>query len=144
MVPTWTTFVATFPHTPNGKLDRNRLPAPDLSVARVAYLAPQSELQQQVAKIWQEVLHVDQVGLADNFFDLGGHSLLATQVTVRLREQLKLETAVKALFTTHDLQTYCAEIAGAQPHTQAVNDALAKSLEALKRLSAEDLENLIS
>ncbi|MHB0780615.1 non-ribosomal peptide synthetase [Pseudomonas putida] len=144
MVPTWTTFVATFPHTPNGKLDRNRLPAPDLSVARVAYLAPQSELQQQVAQIWQEVLHVDQVGLADNFFDLGGHSLLATQVTVRLREQLKLETAVKALFTTHDLQTYCAEIAGAQPHTQAVNDALAKSLEALKRLSAEDLENLIS
>ena len=54
------------------------------------YVAPETEMQQTIAKVWQELLGIDQVGIYDNFFDLGGHSLLATQVLARLEKKLAL------------------------------------------------------
>ncbi|MBV6286778.1 phosphopantetheine-binding protein, partial [Pseudomonas aegrilactucae] len=106
--------------------------------------APQSELQQRIAGIWQQVLGCERVGLADSFFELGGHSLLATQVIVRLREQLGLEVPLRELFVADDLAAFSASVAALQQSSQPVEDELAKSLAALKRLSAEELEKLIS
>ncbi|VFT63036.1 protein PvdJ [Pseudomonas aeruginosa] len=80
MVPSHLLFLARMPLTPNGKLDRKGLPQPDASLLQQVYVAPRSDLEQQVAGIWAEVLQLQQVGLDDNFFELGGHSLLATQV----------------------------------------------------------------
>ena len=91
MVPSHLLFLARMPLTPNGKLDRKGLPQPDASLLQQVYVAPRSDLEQQVAGIWAEVLQLQQVGLDDNFFELGGHSLLATQVIGRLRERLHLE-----------------------------------------------------
>jgi len=54
------------------------------------YAAPETEMQQTIAEVWQELLGIDQVGIYDNFFDLGGHSLLATQVLARLEKKLTL------------------------------------------------------
>jgi acyl transferase domain-containing protein/acyl carrier protein len=54
------------------------------------YVAPETEMQQTIAEIWQELLGIDQVGIYDNFFDLGGHSLLATQVMAQLEKKLGL------------------------------------------------------
>ncbi|WP_409303581.1 phosphopantetheine-binding protein, partial [Pseudomonas sp. KCJK8993] len=129
---------------PNGKLDRKALPKPDANLQARDYVAPQSPLEQQVAQIWAQVLEVQRVGLKDNFFELGGHSLLATQVVVRLREQLHSEIDVKSIFTTPTLAEFCAHVAAQQTNISPVQDALAKSLEALKRLSAEDLDKLTS
>jgi hypothetical protein len=79
----------TFPLTPNGKLDRNALPAPDQnSVVRRGYQAPVGEVETAIAQIWQGLLGLSRVGRHDNFFELGGHSLLV----------LKLLAAIKAKF----------------------------------------------
>jgi len=144
MVPAQWVLLEQMPLSPNGKLDRKALPKADASLMAREYIAPQSELEQQVAAIWAEVLHVQRVGLHDNFFELGGHSLLATQVVVRLRERLHAEFDVKSIFTAPTLADFSAYVAAQQTNNSPVQDALAKSLEALKRLSAEDLDKLIS
>ncbi|WP_409261972.1 AMP-binding enzyme, partial [Pseudomonas putida] len=72
MVPSQWVLLERMPLSPNGKLDRKALPKPELGQSRREYLAPQSELEQRLAAIWQEVLKVEQVGLNDNFFELGG------------------------------------------------------------------------
>ncbi|KAB0511213.1 non-ribosomal peptide synthetase [Pseudomonas extremorientalis] len=144
MVPAQWVLLEHLPLSPNGKLDRKALPKVDANLQAREYVAPHSELEQQIAATWAEVLDVDRVGLHDNFFELGGHSLLATQVVVRLREQLHAEFDVKSIFTTPTLADFTAYVAAQQTNNSPVQDALAKSLEALKRLSAEDLDKLIS
>lgn len=144
MVPAHILFIAQFPLTPNGKLDRKALPALDTQSAKKDFVAPASELQRSVAAIWQDLLKSESIGLADNFFELGGHSLLAAQVAHRLREQLQLDISIKSLFIAENLGEFCEMVQAAQPEARSVEDALTKSLEALKRLSASDIENLIS
>ena len=87
MVPADVVFLDALPHTPNGKIDRNRLPAP--GERRTAeYLAPGTELERQVTEALADVLRVERVGLDDNFFESGGNSLLAVQARIRLRPVL--------------------------------------------------------
>ncbi|KRP71473.1 pyoverdine sidechain peptide synthetase [Pseudomonas paralactis] len=144
MVPAQWVLLEQMPLSPNGKLDRKALPKVDANLQAREYVAPRSEQEQRIAAIWAQVLEVDRVGLNDNFFELGGHSLLATQVVVRLREQLHAEFDVKSIFTAPTLADFSAHVATKQANNLPVQDALAKSLEALKRLSAEDLDKLIS
>ncbi|MFV9652959.1 non-ribosomal peptide synthase/polyketide synthase [Pseudomonas citrulli] len=106
MVPTYFMFLAQMPLTPNGKLDRKGLPQPDASLLQQAYVAPQSELEQQLATIWAEVLRLPQVGLNDNFFEVGGHSLLAIQITSRVQAELGLEVPLVEVFQTETLRAY--------------------------------------
>ena len=100
MVPSVFVLLDELPLTDNGKVDRDALPEPlDMLAARGAeYTAPQNELEQQIAQIWEEVLGLDGVGIHDNFFDLGGHSLMATQVVSRIREQLGIELPLSEIF----------------------------------------------
>lgn len=88
MVPSLFVELERFPQTPNGKIDRKALPAPDQVRARVQteYKAPENELEEQITDVWKEVLYLETVGTNDNFFDLGGHSLLVVQAHRRLRE----------------------------------------------------------
>ncbi|TDB40410.1 phosphopantetheine-binding protein, partial [Photorhabdus luminescens] len=84
--------------TPNGKLDRRALPAPDSdAVARQVYAAPEGETEIALAAIWCELLGVEQISRYDSFFALGGHSLLAVRMIERLRH-LGLTLAVRDLF----------------------------------------------
>nr|WP_283093963.1 non-ribosomal peptide synthetase [Pseudomonas sp. MWU12-2345] len=108
MVPTHLVLLDSLPLTANGKLDRKALPAPDRHVLQQAYIAPQREIEEQLAAIWAQVLKVEQVGLRDNFFELGGHSLLATQVIARARQELGLELSLRSLFETADLGGFAA------------------------------------
>ncbi|RMS27912.1 Pyoverdine sidechain peptide synthetase I, epsilon-Lys module, partial [Pseudomonas coronafaciens pv. garcae] len=71
-MPTHLLLLAQLPLTPSGKLDRKALPAPDSSQLQARYRAPHSEVEICLAGIWQEVLHAQQVGLDDHFFELGG------------------------------------------------------------------------
>jgi hypothetical protein len=89
MVPSAFVSLSALPQTPNGKIDRKALPAPDEQKARVRreYVAPASGLEETIAAVWREVLQLDSLGSEDNFFDLGGHSLLVVQVHRALRER---------------------------------------------------------
>ncbi|WP_408002914.1 phosphopantetheine-binding protein, partial [Pseudomonas meliae] len=111
MVPTHFIVLDKMPLTANGKLGRKALPAPDASQLQAIYIAPQGELEQQLAAIWADVLKVEQVGRSDNFFELGGHSLLATQVISRIRQQLDVELSLRDLFEARDLAAF-AQAAG--------------------------------
>ncbi|MBD2826377.1 non-ribosomal peptide synthetase, partial [Xenorhabdus sp. 5] len=86
MLPGAFVTLESFPFTPNGKLDRKALPAPDQSavVAR-DYEAPISEPEILLAQIWQELLGLEHVGRHDHFFELGGNSLMAVNLIERLR-----------------------------------------------------------
>jgi len=109
MVPAAWVVLERLPLTPNGKVDRKALPAPD-PFTQQAYVAPQSELEQQLAAIWQQVLGTPQVSLLDNFFELGGHSLLATQVTAQVQLQLGINVPLEKLFLAASLQDYAGSV----------------------------------
>ncbi|HEX2204129.1 MAG TPA: non-ribosomal peptide synthetase, partial [Longimicrobium sp.] len=90
MLPSAFVALEALPLTPNGKVDRRALPAPpsDRSAFANEYVAPRTETERAVARIWAEVLGFGEVGAEDGFFALGGHSLAATQVVSRVRETL--------------------------------------------------------
>ncbi|MHB2053507.1 amino acid adenylation domain-containing protein [Pseudomonas sp. VEM90] len=109
MVPAHWVFLERLPLTPNAKVDRKALPDP-VPHEQALYLAPQTELQQQLAEVWQQVLGVAQVGLEDNFFELGGHSLLATQVTAQLQLKLGANVPLEQLFMAASLRDYAEAV----------------------------------
>jgi aryl carrier-like protein len=98
----------SLPLTPNGKLDWKALSAPegDAYVVR-QYEAPQGAIEELLAGIWAELLHLERVGRHDNFFELGGHSLMAVTVVEQLaRDGLKAD--VRALFARPTLAELAA------------------------------------
>jgi hypothetical protein len=86
MVPAHFVWLERLPLTPNGKIDRKALPVPGGGAApsETLYVAPGNELEAVIAKVWQETLGRDKVGIDDNFFDIGGHSLLVVRMHRRL------------------------------------------------------------
>ena len=99
MAPAHFVNLKRFPLTPNGKIDRKALPAPDeVERSERKFVPPRNADEEQLAKIWTEVLKLENVGVEENFFDLGGHSLLAIQVIARVRDSFKLELPMAAFF----------------------------------------------
>jgi amino acid adenylation domain-containing protein len=98
MVPSAFVFLDVFPLTPNGKLDRKALPAPQNVGQSELCLLPRNETERTIGAIWQQVLHLEKVGIEDNFFDLGGHSLLLVQVHNKLERVLNKQILMMDLF----------------------------------------------
>lgn len=89
MLPGLLVSIDTLPLTPSGKLDRKALPIPssERPEISVAFRAPNTPLEEQLAAIWSDVLAVDLVGIDDNFFELGGNSILALQTIARMEAE---------------------------------------------------------
>jgi amino acid adenylation domain-containing protein/non-ribosomal peptide synthase protein (TIGR01720 family) len=83
MVPAVFTFLPAMPLTPNGKVDRRALPAPDRSAAVREYVAPRDDKEQFFCELWQELLDIKRIGINDDFFELGGDSLLVIRVVTK-------------------------------------------------------------
>ncbi|MBD1814765.1 non-ribosomal peptide synthetase [Microcoleus vaginatus DQ-U2] len=100
MVPSAFVVLESLPVTPNGKVDRLALPAPQPIKLEWAggYVAPQTSIEEVLVKIWAEVLGIKRVGIRDNFFELGGHSLLATQLVSRVRDAFAVELPLRRVF----------------------------------------------
>ncbi|WP_247263195.1 MULTISPECIES: non-ribosomal peptide synthetase [Pseudomonas] len=112
MVPAIYVLLEAMPLTPNGKLDRKALPTPDGdALIRRGYEAPQGETETTLARIWMQLLNVEQVGRHDHFFDLGGHSLLAVSLIERMR-QAGLSADVRVLFGQPTLAALAAAVGG--------------------------------
>ncbi|MFL6256007.1 MAG: non-ribosomal peptide synthetase, partial [Pyrinomonadaceae bacterium] len=138
MIPSAFVVLEKMPLTPNGKVDRRALPAPDSERPEtgVSYVAPRDRIEETVARIWQEVLGVERVGAHDNFFDLGGHSLLMVQVHSRLRETFRKEIAMVELFrhpTVGTLARHLADEPGHQTSFRKTYDRASRRREAANR-----------
>jgi amino acid adenylation domain-containing protein len=99
MVPAVFVVVDAFPLNLSGKVDRAALPEPRLEDApgRPEHSPASTAMEETVAGVWREVLHLDRVGMDDDFFDLGGHSLVATAMLARLREILGPQVSLSVL-----------------------------------------------
>ncbi|MBK7660398.1 MAG: hypothetical protein IPJ28_15270 [Betaproteobacteria bacterium] len=104
MIPAHFMAIDRVPLTPNGKVDRQRLPVPGVPAAR-ARVAPRTPTEEAIAGIWREVLGVDEVGVRDDFFELGGHSLVATRVLSRLGSSLNVDLPLRVLFQAPTVET---------------------------------------
>jgi amino acid adenylation domain-containing protein len=100
MVPSAYVVLDSLPLTPNGKVNRHLLPEVDAFNldTEQSYVAPGTCIEEELARIWGQILGKQQVGIYDNFFELGGHSLLATQLTSRIRDAFQVELSVRILF----------------------------------------------
>ncbi|QSX75473.1 amino acid adenylation domain-containing protein [Lysobacter arenosi] len=99
MIPQHIMFLEAIPLLPNGKIDRNSLPVPDMAVKLAGErVAPRNALERSIAQAMAQVLGVAEVGVDDDFFSLGGHSLLAAQLTSRINKELGISLSLRALF----------------------------------------------
>src|SRR6185295_6986666 len=103
MVPSAFVLLPELPLSPNGKLDRRALRAPEAVQSGKSYVAPRTPTEETLAAIWAQVLAVPRVGARDSFFELGGHSLLATQIVLRVNEEFDVHLTLRELYKAADL-----------------------------------------
>jgi amino acid adenylation domain-containing protein len=124
MVPSAFVTLHKFPLTPNGKLDRRALPAPDWD-AGTDYIQPRTDAERALAQIWTEVLGVKQVGINDNFFELGGDSLLSFRALSRICATFGVNLSARAVFDAPTVARL-ADLLPAAPradHTERITSA---------------------
>jgi amino acid adenylation domain-containing protein len=120
MIPAAFVTLAELPLTSSGKVDRKALPPPEWQSAEESHMAPRTPVEEVLAGIWAELLGLERVGAADDFFALGGHSLLATRVMSRLRTAFRVEMPLRDLFEAPKLADFANRVevalrAGAAP-----------------------------
>ena len=164
MVPAYFVLLASLPLNSSGKVNRPALPPPLESdiVREGGQQAPRTPLEEQLAAIWREVLHLEMIGVHDNFFSLGGHSLLATQVVSRIREIFAVEMPLHMLFEAPSIAAQAEYLQQAGQYQQQhdnpglyTNEPLSipvlergdgdveQLLEMLERLSPEEAQALL-
>ncbi len=138
MVPGWFVVLEKFPLTPNGKVDRKALPAPEAqqsSTKRADFVAPTSGLEAQLATLWQEILGLDRVGVDDNFFDVGGHSLLVVRMHRRIGALVEKPVSLTDLYRFPTIRSFSEWAAsdGANKLVESGADRGARRRDALLR-----------
>ncbi|HEX8907261.1 MAG TPA: amino acid adenylation domain-containing protein [Longimicrobiaceae bacterium] len=123
MVPQAFVFLERFPLTPSGKVDRRALPAAEAAAETAAYVEPRTPTERAVADVFGEVLGVERVGAADDFFSLGGHSLLAMHVWSHLEDRCGVGLPLRTLFE-HPVVRALAAAVDAAPRAEAAGAAV--------------------
>ena len=124
MLPQYLVELDAVPLTPNGKLDRKRLPTPTDSAgtARQDYRPPASDTEKTIAAIWQELLDVDRIDVRDNFVELGGHSLLALRAIARIERRTGRQISPVAIIGETLEQIAAPAEVGSDAPAQATNE----------------------
>ncbi len=125
MMPSDFIMLDRLPTTPNGKLDRKALPAPEESANRAGsdLIAPESELEQLIERVWTDVLRIERVGIDENFFDIGGHSLLIVQTHRKLREVCSRPVSLTDLYRFPTIRHLAEFLSGDDDSQQTTADS---------------------
>lgn len=111
LIPATFITLDAFPHRRDGDIDRAALPSPDSKLlGKRRYEAPQGPVERAIARIWQELLDLRDIGRHDHFFELGGHSTLGLQLVYRLRQTMDLDIALRELFLEPTLRGFSASV----------------------------------
>ncbi|MBI1995560.1 MAG: non-ribosomal peptide synthetase [Deltaproteobacteria bacterium] len=145
IVPTAFVFLDALPLTKDLKVDYQSLPQPGQQRPSLPndYVAPQTVLEQRVARIWSEVLEIDPVGVTDSFFDLGGDSLRAARIVSRVVKQFQLQIPLKFLFQSPTIAAMAAVIAE-NPLNQPGAKQLESILDELESVSNEEAQRRLN
>ncbi|HEY1811411.1 MAG TPA: amino acid adenylation domain-containing protein [Kofleriaceae bacterium] len=117
MVPAIYVPLDTMPLTPNGKVDRKALPAPDTQLtepAAASFRGPRTHSEEVVATVWRELLNIERISITDNFLDLGGHSLLIMQAIAKLEARTGKRISPRS-FIFQTLEQIAREYEAKQP-----------------------------
>ena len=111
MVPNYFVKLDEMPMTASGKTDRKNLPLPDFTIQTNEYVAPETDAEKKLTTIWQSLLHIEQVGKTDDFFELGGDSLIAISMLNEIEEAFHSEISMKDIMehTTLEQLAQCVE-----------------------------------
>jgi amino acid adenylation domain-containing protein/non-ribosomal peptide synthase protein (TIGR01720 family) len=141
MIPSAFVPVEQLPHTPNGKIDRRALPAPDALTTRPSenFIAPRTPVEEVLAGVWSEVLGVERVGAEDNFFDLGGHSLLATRVLSHVRRLFRRDLPLQVVFEATTVAKLARSIVESETQP-GQTEKIARVLQKLKGISPDEMQ----
>ena len=146
MIPSAFVVLDGLPLTSNGKVDRQSLPAPDQSRPELdqSYVAPATESERAVARIWAQVLGVERIGIHDDFFELGGNSLLATQLISRMHETFQVQLPLRSIFESSTVAELAALIDEAARTAQGDLEKVARMLKNLEQLSEAEVEAMLA
>lgn len=106
MVPNGFVLLESMPLTPNGKVDRNALPEPEISLRslREHFVSPRTAIEKTLAAIWSEALGIDPIGIHDNFFELGGYSLIAVRLMAKIQQEFGKQLPLATLFQSPTIE----------------------------------------
>lgn len=106
MLPAYYVQLESLPLTSNGKIDKKSLPNPQGLgiISGVEYVAPRNEIEEQVVKIWEEVLQRESIGIKDDFFVIGGHSLKAVRVISKIQKKFNVKFEVGKMFEENTVE----------------------------------------
>ena len=112
MIPTRWMMLDSFPTTPNGKVDRKRLPQLTESVlqSEAQDESPMNRIESEIAEIWRSVLKVEKLRADDDFFEVGGHSLAAMRVVGTIRSRYKIDLPVATFLRTPTIKAVAEKI----------------------------------
>ncbi|MBQ1117161.1 non-ribosomal peptide synthetase [Streptomyces sp. C3-3] len=120
MVPSAVVTLPVLPLTPNGKIDRRALPAPETTTSGPGGREPRNETEARLRRIFEEVLHSEDVDVEANFFELGGHSLQATKLVSRIRSEFDAELPLRDFFEHPNVAGLAVLIGGAEEARESV------------------------
>jgi amino acid adenylation domain-containing protein len=145
MIPHTFVTLEAIPLTDTRKVDRKALPEPGTSRPEltIPYVAPRSPIEKELAKIWTEVLSLDEVGIHDDFFELGGHSLSATRIISRVVAAFELQLPIRALFDSPTIAAM-ADVISSKMGRKADEKDLKRLLSEIESLSEEKAKELLT
>jgi acyl carrier protein len=138
MIPSYFVLLEKMPLTPNGKVDRKALPEsnPSRSTIESTYVAPVTNNEKIIARLWKEILHLEEVGIHDNFFALGGNSLNVIQLNRRIKDYFGIDIPVAELFRNLTIR-YLGKCLSPDVHdTEVKREKKIKRIEGLDRARA--------
>jgi acyl carrier protein len=142
MVPSAFVLLDEMPLTPNGKINRRALPAPEELRPELEqrYVAPRNDIEVALVELWQEVLDIHPIGVSDNFFDLGGHSLKATRLLAKVRSVFRMQLPLSVVFEATTVEALaCALVEHEAKPGQTAK--IARVLRRIKSISPAELKD---
>jgi thioesterase domain-containing protein len=137
MIPSTFVVLEALPLSPNGKIDRKALPAPEGTREAASYVAPRTPTEQALVALWEELLGIAPIGVTDDFFALGGHSLLAVRLATTIERRFGRALPVARIFSQPTVEQTAIELSAALLQGEIAASSIASPLVPLRKTGSK-------